>query len=121
MANNMISIFVSIFFRFISIFPLSLIFITLFKTYWEKINTINGLRKTRVVLMVLVVALLIDQLYFMYLGITNCLMGNSVIMTNPITLFLDKGLMTLSFYGLFYLFRHASHNNFLKEKNDKHS
>lgn len=96
------------FFRLISIAPLSLIFYVIFCSFWEKINSINGLRKTRITLMILMLALLMDQFYFLYLGINAAVKQVPVIYTGPVMLFLDKLLMTASFFTLYYLFRHTA-------------
>lgn len=110
---------ISAIFRFFSIFPLVMIFVTIFKTFWEKINTINGLRRTRISLMLLMLALLIDNIYFFLMAVINLFDGVNSIATDPVILFFDKLLMAISFYTLYFLFKHASHNS-LSEGHSKH-
>ena len=92
-------------FRTIQLIPLILVFYPIFRSYWQRKNQINGLRKTRLVLLFLISSLIISNTYFLVfsmLKISRAIPGNQIIVYG------EKVINTVAFWLLFYLFRHAS-------------
>lgn len=109
---------ITVIFRFLHLIPLVLVFIPLFKSFWDKRNSINGLRHTRITLIFLIFALILENIYFIYYGICSYLNGLSTISPNTGVLIIDKTINLIAYALLYYLFTHARKHN--DGSNDKH-
>jgi hypothetical protein len=87
------------------------------RSYVEKVNKINGLRRTRVYLLILLIALIIDNSIFAAVSISCLITGNPVIQLPVFIALIDKLIVTTSLFGLYHLFRHATQ----KETRDRGS
>jgi membrane protein implicated in regulation of membrane protease activity len=97
-----------------------MVFVPIFNSYWDKRNTINGLRQTRLTLLFLVFALIFENVYFLYYGIGSILAGVPTITPNTIVLIIDKLVNLTAYILLYYLFTHArKHNETSSEKNQQ--
>lgn len=104
----MTNTFISLISRLLALPPLFLVFYSLFRTYWDKLHCINGLRKTRVFLLILVVSLIVDNILFLFFAVKAIYVGHPTVIVSQPLLILDKISLLFAFYGLFYLFKHAS-------------
>lgn len=91
--------------RFLSFIPLSLVLYPLIRSYLEKKNTLNGLRPTRLALIMLFSGLFISNVYFFVFSLFN--LSRSTTMSQYVTLF-DKILTFIAYTTMYLLFRHAS-------------
>lgn len=94
--------------RFVSIIPLLIMFLSISKTYLDKRHYINGLRKTRVILMILFFTLIIDNIIFCYSNLLGAVSGNSHPVVNIFLTTIDRLILAMSFFLMYYLFQHAS-------------
>ena len=90
--------------RIIQLIPLVLMLIPLINSYLIKRNRINGLRKVRVALIILITALIFSNIYFFsfsYFKISRSLSISQFI------IFIEKIFNGVAYWLLFYLFSHA--------------
>jgi len=90
--------------RFIQLIPLVLVDIPLIQSYWQKKNQINGLRRTRVVLIILFSALIVSNIYFF---IFSAFRLSRALPCNQIFVFCEKIISIIAYWLLYHLFRHA--------------
>ena len=102
-------------FRLLSLIPIGIIFCSVFKTFWDRLHSINGLRPYRVIIMIILAAIALDQMIFSYFDIKTLCMDISgmLVIESPFLLF-NSGVMLTACSLLYFLFRHASK----KEKKD---
>lgn len=96
---------INISFRLLQLIPLILVFIPIFCSYWHRRNRINGLRKIRVALLVLLSSIIFSNVYFIvfsYLNISRATPEGITI------LFLDKVINLVAYVLLYLFFKHAS-------------
>lgn len=104
----MTNVLISLLARFLSLIPLLLVFVSVAWSYWEKKNTINGLRRTRIFLLILLVALIIDNLIFLIVSACALYDSNPYIVVPYVWTIFDKLIMTVALYCFYYLFKHAA-------------
>jgi len=110
----------TIIFRTLQCIPLILIIIPIFKSYWEKRNTLNGLRKTRLVLLALFTSILIENFYFIYYAVKALLNNQNALVPDTLFLIVDKLIVLATYVILYYLFSHArKHNDEQTEQNQQ--
>lgn len=90
--------------RLIQIIPLTLILIPLVRSYWQRKNKINGLRKTRVSLIFLISTLIFSNIYFFLFSYFKI---SRVLWISQLVVFLEKFLNIIAYWLLFYMFSHA--------------
>lgn len=91
--------------RLIGTIPLLLVFEGIARSYWHKRNTINGLRETRLVLLVLLFVLIFDNVLFSLFNIKFALFGGEH--TNVPLTYLDRISVASAFFLLYYFFKYA--------------
>jgi len=96
---------INLFFRTIQIIPLLLVLYPIIKSYWQKRNHINGLRRIRVALIILILSIIFSNIYFMLFSYFN-FSRNTV--SGLIYLTLDKIVSLSAYLMLYWLFRHTS-------------
>jgi hypothetical protein len=96
------------FIRFLSIIPLTIMLFSISKTYWDKRHCINGLRKTRVVLMFFFLGLWIDNFLFIFANTQSALSMLPNVQVNIFYTYIDKIILAISYYVMYYLFLHAA-------------
>jgi hypothetical protein len=110
----------TIIFRTLQCIPLLLIIIPIFISYWDKRNTLNGLRKTRLVLLALFTSILIENLYFIYYAVVAMINNQKNLVPDTLFLIIDKIIIFATYMLLYYLFSHArKHNDGQTEKNQQ--
>jgi hypothetical protein len=102
------NIYISIIFRALSLIPLILVFSPVFKSYWQRLNKINGLRRTRVALLTSLFAIIFTNVFFICEGLRALADGKDFVIPNTYGLILDKVITLVSFIVLYHLFKHAS-------------
>lgn len=107
MINNFLNNGVLAFIRVVTLVPLVYIFLVVTKTYWEKRNKINGLRKVRTGLMLWLGSLVLDSLITLYLNIMMMFFKEPTVAMQLLRM-LDKVQLMLMAFGIYYLFRHAT-------------
>ncbi len=113
---NLNNALVSVIFRILQIVPLVLLIIPIFGSYWVRRNTINGLRRTRLTLSLLLFSIIFENVLFILLGI-EAVRENGVIAPSIPFLIVDRSLNLVAYWLLYYLFSHARHHdNPLNEK-----
>ena len=111
---------ITLIFRILQAIPLFLVILPIFISYWEKRNTINGLRHTRVVLLILFGSIFIENLYFIYYAAVSLIYKNNTLTPDTFILIADKTLTLASYFLLYYLFSHArKHNDDVADKNQQ--
>lgn len=106
--------------RFVQVVPLVLIIIPLLKSYLEKINKINGLRRTRVILLFFFFSILAENIFFIYYAVRSLLSGDNSVIPDVNILILDRIMNAIAYFLLYYLFTHArKHNDGASEKNQQ--
>jgi len=95
-------------FRLLSLLPLGIIFLSVFKTFWDKLHSINGLRPYRLIIMIVLMAIILDQLVYLYFDVKSVMMDieGMIIVETPF-LILNSGVMLIACLLLFYFFEHA--------------
>ena len=109
MINSHTPILISAILRVASLYPLSVIFLSVFRTYINKRHSINGLRPYRVMIILALMAAAFNQLLYTHSDIKAYFTSTSQeLLINP-ALLLVNGAITLSSYLFtYYLFVHAS-------------
>lgn len=105
--NNMV---ISIIFRTLSLIPVAFVFIPIFKSYWERKNKINGLRRTRVAILAVLFAIIFTNIYFIYENFKAIYLNLFHVSPNVFGLIIDKFINLVAFILMFYLFKHASNH-----------
>ena len=96
------------FFRALQLIPLICVFLPILKSYWQRKNQINGLRKTRFTLIILLIALIFSNIYFLIFSLFKI---SRAIPQNQIFVIIDKIVNLFAYWLLFYLFKHAAQHN----------
>lgn len=105
---------ITVSFRIAQLIPVILVLIPVVRSYWQRRNHINGLRKIRLALILMLSAIIFTNIY---------LIGTSILGLSRATppgfwlLIIDKIVGLVSFWGMFLLFRHASKHD-KEEKED---
>lgn len=95
--------------RFISLIPLIITFISVFKTYINKLHKINGLRPYRIAMMSILISAIIDQILFIYFDTLTFLSNKSgILIVQPQYLIFNSLVTLMAYYFLYFLFKHAS-------------
>jgi predicted Na+-dependent transporter len=103
-------------FRALALIPLIYVFYGLLVSCWEKRNTINGLKKTRRSLLILIFALIFSNAYFFFFSILKLSRTDPA---NQLVVVADKIINLVAYWLLYWLFK--SHktdkpiNNMIKE------
>ena len=90
--------------RLIQLIPLLLVFFPILNSYWEKRNSINGLRKTRMVLLILIASLIVSNLYFFIFSTFEISRANP---HAQFIIIIEKIINIISYWLLYFLFSHA--------------
>ena len=99
--------------RLFSLIPLSIVAISITKTFISKLHSINGLRPYRVLMLTILMAAIIDQILFIYFGVLAFFRADGA---GEAGYLLFNSSVTFLAYGfLYFLFSHASE----KDKNDR--
>lgn len=100
---------ISAIFRLVSLIPLLIVFISVTKTFVNKLHSINGLRPYRVMMMAILGAAIVDQLIFSYFDINTFFSNPSgtLLIESPFLLF-NSIVTFFAYFFLYFLFRHAS-------------
>jgi hypothetical protein len=96
----------------LALIPLLISFISVTKTYFMKLYSINGLRKYRVSLMGIFLTLIIGQITLIHLSIVNFFdlnSGSFYVPTQFLMLYSSMNLIVSWF--TYFLFRHAAKHN----------
>lgn len=102
-------ILISALFRMVSLIPLLIVFISVTKTFINKLHYINGLRPYRVMMMAILGAAIADQLIFSYFDIKTFFSNASGVLLVESPFLLFNSIVTfLAYFFLYFLFRHAS-------------
>lgn len=95
---------INIILRVFQLIPILFVFYSIFCSYWKRKNNINGLRKTRLVLLVLFGAIIISNFYFLIFSLFVISRANPF---NQLFVVLEKIINLIAYWLLFYLFSHA--------------
>jgi len=87
--------------RALQLIPLVLVFTPIFRSYYERRNSINGLRQTRLVLVTLIFALIFSNFYFLVFSIFRI---SRAVPTNQIIVIVDKIINIGAYWLLYFLF-----------------
>ncbi len=90
--------------RLLQLIPLFLIFCPLVKSYWTRKNKLNGLRRVRVALIMLVFALMFSTTYFFIFSLFGL---SRLSPASQLTVFAEKVLNIMAYWLLFYMFSRA--------------
>ena len=90
--------------RIIQLIPLILMLIPLVNSYLIKRNKINGLRRVRVALIILISAMVFSNIYFFLFSYFKI---SRVLLISQFVVFIEKIFNILAYWLLLYLFSHA--------------
>ena len=91
--------------RILQFVPLVLVLLPLFRSYWIRRNILNGLRPTRIFLIILFSCLVLNNTYFVIFQILDL---KRSVPSNQLFVLLDKIVSLVSYVALYWLFKHAS-------------
>lgn len=99
------SSYINLLFRGLQLIPLILVLLPIFKSYWQKRNHINGLRKIRVALIILISSIIFSNIYFMMFSYLSFPRNSTI---GLIYLTADKLVSLSAYLVLYWLFKHSS-------------